>query len=110
MKRKSLIEAVSSPEARDFIQAGTPKSQFVETDSKEQAVEAKEEGEAMPPGLLETKAVEQRSEAEQPAKKRMPKQVTGNPNRGGGIAAPDTCSADIPTSSAASQRIWRVRR
>ena len=50
MKRKSLIEAVS-PEARDFIQAGVPKSQFVETDSKEQA------GEAMPPGLLETKAV-----------------------------------------------------
>jgi hypothetical protein len=27
-------------------------------------------------GLLETKAVEQRSEAEQPAKKRMPKHVT----------------------------------
>jgi hypothetical protein len=76
MKRKSLIEAVSSPEARDFIQAGVPKSQFVETDSKEQAGEAKEEGEAMPPGLLETKAVEQRSEAQQPAKKRMPKQVT----------------------------------
>jgi hypothetical protein len=69
MKRKSLIEAVS-PEARDFIQAGIPKSQFVQTDSK------KEAGEATPPGLLETKAVEQRSEAEQPAKKRMPKQVT----------------------------------
>ena len=70
MKRKSLIEAVSSPEARDFIQAGTPKSQFVQTDSKEAAEEAQA------PGLLETKAVEQRSEAEQPAKKRMPKQVT----------------------------------
>ena len=69
MKRKSLIEAVS-PEARDFIQAGTPKSQFVQTDSEETA----EEAPAM--GLLETKAVEQRSEAEQPAKKRMPKQVT----------------------------------
>ena len=68
MKRKSLIEAVS-PEARDFIQAGTPKSQFVQTDSEETA----EEAPAM--GLLETKAVEQRSEAEQPAKKRMPKQV-----------------------------------
>jgi hypothetical protein len=76
MKRKSLIEAVSSPEARDFIQAGTPKPQFAQADSKEAADEAKEAGEAMPPGLLETKAVEQRSEAEQPAKKRMPKQVT----------------------------------
>jgi hypothetical protein len=65
MKRKSLIEAVSPEAARDFIQAGTLKSQFVQTDSK------KEAGEATPPGLLE-----QRSEAEQPAKKRMPKQVT----------------------------------
>jgi hypothetical protein len=70
MKRKSLIEAVSSPEARDFIQAGIPKPQFVQADSKE----APEEAPAT--GLLETKAVEQRSEAEQPAKKRMPKQVT----------------------------------
>jgi hypothetical protein len=69
MKRKSLIEAVSSPEARDFIQAGTLKSQFVQTDSKEATAEA------TPPALLETKAVEQTSEAEQPAKKRMPKQV-----------------------------------
>ncbi len=68
MKRKSLIEAVS-PEARDFIQAGTLKSQFVQTDSKEEA------GEVTPPAPLETKAVEQRSEAEQPAKKRMPKRV-----------------------------------
>jgi hypothetical protein len=75
MKRKSLIEAVSSPEARDFIQAGVPKSQFAQThskeDSKEEAVE-----EAPATGLLQTKAVEQRSEAQQPAKKRMPKQVT----------------------------------
>lgn len=70
MKRKSLIEAVSSPEARDFIQAGTPKPQFVQTDSKEESVE-----DAPATGLSETKAVEQRSEAEQPAKKRMPKQV-----------------------------------
>ena len=69
MKRKSLIEAVS-PEARDFIQAGTLKSQFVQTDSKEEA------GEVTPPAPLETKAVEQRSEAQQPAKKRIPKQVT----------------------------------
>src|SRR6516165_3717527 len=76
MKRKSLIEAVSSPEARDFIQAGTPKPQFAQADSKEAADEAKEAGEAMLPVPLETKAVEQRSEAEQPAKKRMPKQVT----------------------------------
>ena len=30
MKRKSLTEAVS-PEARDFIQAGTPKPQFAQT-------------------------------------------------------------------------------
>ena len=30
MKRKSLIEAVS-PEARDFIEAGTLKPQFVQT-------------------------------------------------------------------------------
>jgi len=69
MKRKSLIEAVSSPEARDFIQAGTPKSQFVQADSKE----APEEAPAT--RLSESKAVEQRSEAEQPAKKRMPKRV-----------------------------------
>jgi hypothetical protein len=71
MKRKSLIEAVSSPEARDFIQAGTPKPQFVQADSKEGAAE-----EALATGPLETKAVEQRSEAQQPAKRRMPKQVT----------------------------------
>jgi len=71
MKRKSLIEAVSSPEARDFIQAGTPKPQFVPADSKEEAAD-----EASATGPLETKAVEQRSEAQQQAKKRMPKQVT----------------------------------
>jgi len=71
MKRKSLIEAVSSPEARDFIQAGTPKPQFVPADSKEEAAD-----EASATGPLETKAVEQRSEAQQPVKKRMPKQVT----------------------------------
>ena len=70
MKRKSLIEAVSPEAARDFIQAGTLKSQFTPTDSKEAAEEAPATG------PLETKAVEQRSEAEQPAKKRMPKQVT----------------------------------
>jgi hypothetical protein len=70
MKRKSLIEAVSPEAARDFIQAGTLKSQFVQTDSKKVAAEAPATG------PLETKAVEQRSEAEQPAKKRMPKQVT----------------------------------
>jgi hypothetical protein len=70
LKRKSLIEAVSSPEARDFIQAGTPKPQFVQADSKEEAAE-----EALATGPLETSAVEQRSEAEQPPKKRTPKQV-----------------------------------
>src|SRR5260370_34109668 len=41
MKRKSLIEAVS-PEARDFIQAGTPKPQFVQTQPE------KAEGEVSP--------------------------------------------------------------
>jgi hypothetical protein len=41
MKRKSLIEAVS-PEARDFIEAGTPKPQFVQTEPE------KAEGEASP--------------------------------------------------------------
>jgi hypothetical protein len=70
MKRKSLIEAVSPEAARDFIQAGTLKSQFVQTDSKKAAEEVPATG------PLETNAVEQRSEAEQPAKKRMPKQVT----------------------------------
>jgi hypothetical protein len=34
MKRKSLIEAVS-PEARDFISAGTPKPQFVQAQTEE---------------------------------------------------------------------------
>jgi hypothetical protein len=34
MKRKSLIEAVS-PAARDFIEAGTPKPQFVQTKPEE---------------------------------------------------------------------------
>ena len=41
MKRKSLIEAVS-PEARDFIEAGTPKPQFVQTQPE------RAEGEASP--------------------------------------------------------------
>ena len=41
MKRKSLIEAVS-PEARDFIEAGTPKPQFVQTQPE------KAEGETSP--------------------------------------------------------------
>jgi hypothetical protein len=41
MKRKSLIEAVS-PEARDFIEADTPKPQFVQTQPE------KAEGEASP--------------------------------------------------------------
>jgi hypothetical protein len=38
MKRKSLIEAVS-PEARDFIQAGTPKPQFVQAQPEEEGGE-----------------------------------------------------------------------
>jgi hypothetical protein len=41
MKRKSLIEAVL-PEARDFIEAGTPKPQFVQTQPE------KAEGKASP--------------------------------------------------------------
>jgi len=41
MKRKLLIEAVS-PETRDFIEAGTPKPQFVQNQPK------KAEGEASP--------------------------------------------------------------
>ena len=41
MKRKSLIEAVP-PEARDFIEAGTPKPQFVQTQPE------KAEGKASP--------------------------------------------------------------
>jgi hypothetical protein len=41
MKRKSLMEAVS-PEARDFIEAGTPHPQFAQTQLK------KAEGEASP--------------------------------------------------------------
>jgi len=46
MKRKSLIEAVS-PEARDFIEAGTPKPQFV------QAQPERAEGETSPALLPE---------------------------------------------------------
>jgi hypothetical protein len=41
MKRKSLIEAVS-PEGRDFIEAGSPKPQFVQTQPE------KAEGKASP--------------------------------------------------------------
>jgi hypothetical protein len=39
MKRKSLIEAVS-PEARDFIEAGTPKPQFVQAQPEKAEEEA----------------------------------------------------------------------
>jgi hypothetical protein len=39
MKRKSLIEAVS-PEARDFIEAGTPKPQFVQAQPEEAVQES----------------------------------------------------------------------
>jgi hypothetical protein len=39
MKRKSLIEAVS-PEARDFIEAGTPKPQFVQAQPDEAVKES----------------------------------------------------------------------
>jgi hypothetical protein len=50
MKRKSLIEAVS-PEARDFIEAGTPKPQFVQTQPE------RAEGEASPALLPEPPAL-----------------------------------------------------
>jgi hypothetical protein len=49
MKRKSLIEAVS-PEVRDFIEAGTPKPQFVQT----QPEGAGEESTALVPEPAET--------------------------------------------------------
>ena len=49
MKRKSLIEAVS-PEARDFIEAGTPKPQFVQAPSEG----AGEESTALVPEPAET--------------------------------------------------------
>lgn len=49
MKRKSLIEAVS-PEARDFIEAGTPKPQFVQA----QPEEAVEESTSLVPEPAET--------------------------------------------------------
>jgi hypothetical protein len=39
MKRKSLIEAVS-PEARDFIEAGTPKPQFLQAQPEEEGKES----------------------------------------------------------------------
>jgi hypothetical protein len=45
MKRKSLTEAVSS-EARDFIQAGTPRPQFVQTQPEKLV------GEEQPPALV----------------------------------------------------------
>jgi hypothetical protein len=49
MKRKSLIEAVS-PEARNFIEAGTPKPQFVQA----QREEAGEESTSLVPEPAET--------------------------------------------------------
>jgi hypothetical protein len=49
MKRKSLIEAVS-PEVRDFIEAGTPKPQFVQAPSER----AGEESTALVPEPAET--------------------------------------------------------
>ena len=65
MKRKSLIEAVS-PEVRDFIEAGTPKPQFVHTQT------AKKEGEGSParvpeptPTALEPEEEKQASAPEQ---------------------------------------------
>jgi hypothetical protein len=73
-----------------------------QTDSKEAAEEAPATG------LLETKAVEQRSEAQQPAKKRMPKQVAQTEEKESPL--PIRVRLDIPTSAAPSQRIWRVRR
>jgi hypothetical protein len=50
MKRQSLIEAVS-PETRDFIEAGTPKPQFVRTQPE------KAEGKASPALVTEPQRV-----------------------------------------------------
>jgi hypothetical protein len=50
MKRKSLTEAVSS-EARDFIQAGNPRPQFVQTQSGKLE---REESSALVPELSKT--------------------------------------------------------
>jgi hypothetical protein len=62
MKRKSLIEAVS-PEARDFIEAGTPKPQFVQA----QPEGAGEEATALVPEQAETVASVERKEIPAPA-------------------------------------------
>jgi hypothetical protein len=56
MKRKSLTEAVS-PEARDFIQAGTPKPQFAQTQPE------KMEGEE-PPALVSEPSIAAIDQAE----------------------------------------------
>jgi hypothetical protein len=64
MKRKSLIEAVS-PEARDFIEAGTPKPQFVQA----QPEEARKESTALVPEPAETviASVEKKEDIPAPA-------------------------------------------
>jgi hypothetical protein len=63
MKRKSLIEAVS-PEVRDFIEAGTPKPQFVQA----QPEGAGEQSAALVPEPAETvvAAVEKKETAPAP--------------------------------------------
>jgi len=63
MKRKSLTEAVSA-EARDFIQAGTPKPQFAPPEPE------KMEGEASPAPVSEPSI----SANDPPEKKEMPAQ------------------------------------
>ena len=62
MKRKSLIEAVL-PEARDFIEAGTPKPQFMQTQPE------KVEGKASPALVPEPPkaAIDQAEKKEIPA-------------------------------------------
>lgn len=74
MKRKSLIEAVS-PEVRDFIEAGTPKPQFVHTQKP------KKEGEGSPARVPEPTPTalepEEEKQASAPAREQGAHQPTG---------------------------------
>ena len=72
MKRKSLIEAVS-PEVRDFIEAGTPKPQFVHTQT------AKKEGEGSPARVPEPTPTALEPEEEKQASAPAPEQGVHQP-------------------------------
>ena len=77
MKRKSLTEAVS-PEARDFIQAGTPKPQFAQTQPENM------EGEE-PPALVSEPSIAAIDPAEN---KQIPPSVQAVNYSAGEIALP----------------------